>query len=101
MPATTKVLSIIDKGVQDRVTKNGECLRRHADSTQRWKHLKERIARTDAEMEAVRRILTGEEEITPSDSGSVASGVTSKSKHNGYLTPPSASSSKKSLSLSA
>ncbi|KAH9066707.1 hypothetical protein EDB87DRAFT_1801329 [Lactarius vividus] len=102
MPATTKVLSIIDKGVQDRVTKNGECLRRHADSTQRWKHLKERITRTDAEMEAVRRILTGEEEITPSDSGSVASGATSKSKgRNGYLTPPSASSSKKSLSLSA
>ena len=102
MPATTKVLSIIDKGVQDRVTKNGECLRRHADSTQRWKHLKERITRTDAEMEAVRRILTGEEEISPSDSGSVASGATSKSKgRNGYLTPPSATSSKKSLSLSA
>ncbi|KAI0255916.1 hypothetical protein BJV78DRAFT_1279129 [Lactifluus subvellereus] len=76
MPATTKVLSIIDKGVQDRVTKNGECLRRHADSTQRWKHLRERITRTDAEMEA------------------------SKSR-NGYLTPPSATSSKKSLSLSA
>ena len=102
MPATTKVLSIIDKGVQDRVTKNGECLRRHADSTQRWKHIKERITRTDAEMEAVRRILMGEEEITPSDSGSVVSGPTSKSKsRNGYLTPPSASSSKKSLSLSA
>jgi Yeast cortical protein KAR9 len=103
MPATTKVLSIIDKGVQDRVTKNGECLRRHADSTQRWKHLRERITRTDAEMEAVRRILTGEEDmITPSDSGSVASGPTSKSKsRNGYLTPPSATSSKKSLSLSA
>jgi hypothetical protein len=102
MPATTKVLSIIDKGVQERVTKNGECLRRHADSTQRWKHLRERITRTDAEMEAVRRILTGEEEITPSDSGSVASGPTSKTKsRNGYLTPPSATSSKKSLSLSA
>ena len=98
MPATTKVLSIIDKGVQDRVTKNGECLRRHADSTQRWKLIRERITRTDAEMEAVRRILTGEEEITPSDSGSVVSGPTSKSKsRNGYLTPPSASSSKKSL----
>jgi hypothetical protein len=102
MPATTKVLSIIDKGVQDRVTKNGECLRRHADSTQRWKLIRERITRTDAEMEAVRRILTGEEEITPSDSGSVVSGPTSKSKsRNGYLTPPSASSSKKSLGLSA
>ncbi len=102
MPATTKVLSIIDKGVQDRVTKNGECLRRHADSTQRWRHIRERITRTDAEMEAVRRVLTGEEEITPSDSGSVVSGPTSKSKRsNGYLTPPSASSSKKSFSLSA
>jgi hypothetical protein len=102
MPATTKVLSIIDKGVQDRVTKNGECLRRHADSSQRWKHIRERITRTDAEMEAVRRILMGEEDITPSDSGSVVSGPTSKSKsRNGYLTPPSASSSKKSLSLSA
>jgi len=102
MPATTKVLSIIDKGVQDRVTKNGECLRRHADSTQRWKLIRERITRTDAEMEAVRRILTGEEEITPSDSGSVVSGPTSKSKsRNGYLTPPSASSSKRSLGLSA
>ena len=102
MPATTKVLSIIDKGVQDRVTKNGECLRRHADSTQRWKHIRERITRTDAEMEAVRRILAGEEEIAPSDSGSVVSGPTSKSKsRNGYLTPPSASGSKKSLSLSA
>ena len=102
MPATTKVLSIIDKGVQDRVTKNGECLRRHADSTQRWKLIRERITRTDAEMEAVRRILTGEEEITPSDSGSVVSGPTSKSKSsNGYLTPPTASGSKKSLTLSA
>ena len=80
------------------MTKNGECLRRHADSTQRWKLIRERITRTDAEMEAVRRILTGEEEITPSDSGSVVSGPTSKSKsRNGYLTPPSASSSKKSL----
>lgn len=102
MPATTKVLSIIDKGVQDRVTKNGECLRRHADSTQRWKHIRDRIVRTDAEMEAVRRILAGEEEITPSDSGSVVSGPTSKSKsRNGYLTPPSASSSKKTFGLTA
>ncbi|KAK7061049.1 hypothetical protein VNI00_000784 [Paramarasmius palmivorus] len=45
MPATSKVLSIIDKGVRDRVTKNGETLRRHAESAQRWKNLKERIAR--------------------------------------------------------
>ncbi|KAH9940843.1 uncharacterized protein BXZ73DRAFT_88546 [Epithele typhae] len=57
MPATTKVLSIIDKGVQDRVTKNGECLRRHAECTQRWRNLKERIARTDNDMDNLRRLF--------------------------------------------
>ncbi|KAH9913926.1 uncharacterized protein B0H18DRAFT_1146992 [Fomitopsis serialis] len=91
MPATTKVLSIIDKGVQDRVTKNGECLRRHAESTQRWRNLKERIARTDAEMDTVRRILTGEDaSAASSEAGSSTSGTTSKSRpKNGFLrTPP-------------
>ncbi|KAK7687864.1 hypothetical protein QCA50_009083 [Cerrena zonata] len=88
MPATTKVLSIIDKGVQDRVTKNGECLRRHAESTQRWKNLKERISRTDAEMEKVRKILLTSEG-TPSEAGSSVSGSNNRS-HNGFLaTPPS------------
>ncbi|GAW00474.1 hypothetical protein LENED_001997 [Lentinula edodes] len=52
MPATSKVLAIIDKGVRDRVTKNGETLRRHAESAQRWKNLRERIARTDADMDS-------------------------------------------------
>ncbi|CAK5267692.1 unnamed protein product [Mycena citricolor] len=89
MPATSKVLSIIDKGVRDRVTKNGETLRRHAESAQRWKNLKERITRTDAEMEAACRLLVGGD--TPSESGSVASGNASHTR-NGYLnTPPSGS----------
>ncbi|KAI0033934.1 hypothetical protein K488DRAFT_46627 [Vararia minispora EC-137] len=93
MPATTKVLTIIDKGVQDRVTKNGECLRRHAESTQRWKQLRDRIARTDAEMESVRRILLAPADMTPSESASSnTSGPTSKSR-TGYLTPPSNSGS--------
>ncbi|KAI0310400.1 hypothetical protein OF83DRAFT_874566 [Amylostereum chailletii] len=105
MPATTKVLSIIDKGVQDRVTKNGECLRRHAESTQRWKLLRERIARTEGEMESVRKVISGGD-ITPSESGgSTTSGPTSKSKsRNGYLTPPSGSGSvsgKKSRGISS
>ncbi|KAL6300013.1 hypothetical protein BKA93DRAFT_741314 [Sparassis latifolia] len=94
MPATTKVLSIIDKGVQDRVTKNGECLRRHAESTQRWKNLKERIARTEIEMEAMRRLLLSLD-VAPSEVGSSTSEATSMSK-NGYLaTPPSLSRSQK------
>ncbi|KAJ7782030.1 hypothetical protein DFH07DRAFT_728679 [Mycena maculata] len=91
MPATSKVLSIIDKGVRDRVTKNGETLRRHAESAQRWKNLKDRIVRTDAEMEIARKLLLGTD--TASENGSSVSGTTSHTR-NGYLnTPPSASRS--------
>lgn len=75
MPATSKVLSIIDKGVQDRVTKNGETLRRHAESAQRWKNLRDRIARTDADMEGIRRLLLND---TFSDTGSSLSGTSGK-----------------------
>ena len=82
MPATSKVLAIIDKGVRDRVTKNGETLRRHAESAQRWKNLRERIARTDAEMETVRHILTHGD--TGSDHGSAGTAST----QNGYLATP-------------
>lgn len=90
MPATSKVLSIIDKGVRDRVTKNGETLRRHAESAQRWKNLRERITRTDAEMEAARKILLGDF----SDQDSTTSGTASTK--NGYLaTPPSGSRASK------
>jgi len=89
MPATSKVLSIIDKGVRDRVTKNGETLRRHAESAQRWKNLKERISRTDTEMENVRKMFL-QGDVAPSEAGSSTSG------QNGYLaTPPSGSRSSK------
>ncbi|KNZ74512.1 hypothetical protein J132_06466 [Termitomyces sp. J132] len=97
MPATSKVLAIIDKGVRDRVTKNGETLRRHAESAQRWKNLRERIARTDVEMESVRQLLVNGE-ATPSEIGS------STSTKDGYLATPSsgsrASSSASTLSSS-
>ncbi|PIL25147.1 hypothetical protein GSI_13036 [Ganoderma sinense ZZ0214-1] len=89
MPATTKVLSIIDKGVQDRVTKNGECLRRHAECTQRWRNLKERISRTDSDMENLRLFFLHGPDSALSSGGSSQSGATSYSK-GGYLaTPPS------------
>lgn len=95
MPATSKVLSIIDKGVRDRVTKNGETLRRHAESAQRWKNLRERISRTDVEMENVKRILSGDS--TASENGSSTSG--GMSTMNGYLaTPPSGSRSSRAPS---
>ncbi|KAI0741613.1 hypothetical protein C8Q80DRAFT_1274013 [Daedaleopsis nitida] len=89
MPATSKVLSIIDKGVQDRVTKNGECLRRHAECTQRWRNLRERIARTDTDMDNLRRLFLQGGDSALSSGESSQSAITSVSK-NGYLaTPPS------------
>ncbi|KAF8634585.1 hypothetical protein AX17_004174 [Amanita inopinata Kibby_2008] len=98
MPATSKVLSIIDKGVRDRVTKNGETLRRHAESAQRWKNLRERISRTDADMEAVRRLLTNGD-ATPSEAGSSTSGnVSLKSSILG--TPHGASKSSRKANSS-
>ncbi|KLO17958.1 hypothetical protein SCHPADRAFT_820635 [Schizopora paradoxa] len=93
MPATSKVLSIIDKGVQDRVTKNGECLRRHAESTARWKNLRERITRTDVEMEKVRRLFLSdcndETESVMSDRTSKSSIPMNSSTGHGLATPPS------------
>ncbi|KAJ7091411.1 hypothetical protein B0H15DRAFT_922203 [Mycena belliarum] len=98
MPATSKVLSIIDKGVRDRVTKNGETLRRHAESAQRWKNLKERISRTDSEMESARKLLLGGDSY--SENGSSVSVTTSS--RNGYLnTPPSGSRSSRAGSAAS
>jgi hypothetical protein len=99
MPATSKVLSIMDKGVRDRVTKNGETLRRHAESAQRWRNLRERISRTDVEMENVRKILVSAD-ATPSENGSSTSGTVSTK--NGYLaTPPSGSKMSRAPSSSS
>ena len=86
VPATTKVLAIMDNGVKNRVTKNGEALRRHAEAAKRWRVLQERIERTEKEMSKVREILTRADQA-PSETGSTKSGHTA----NGYLaTPPSA-----------
>ncbi|KIJ65563.1 hypothetical protein HYDPIDRAFT_88214 [Hydnomerulius pinastri MD-312] len=87
LPATTKVLGIMDNGVRNRVTKNGEALRRHAEAAKRWRVLQERIDRTEKDMENVRKILTHVDQA-PSETGSSRSGHTA----NGYLaTPPSGS----------
>ncbi|KIJ20882.1 hypothetical protein PAXINDRAFT_106684 [Paxillus involutus ATCC 200175] len=88
LPATTKVLAIMDNGVRNRVTKNGEALRRHAESAKRWRVLQERIERTERNMEEVRKILVRMDQA-PSETGSSKSGQTA----NGYLaTPPSGKS---------
>src|ERR1700743_1141190 len=95
MPATTKVLSILDRSVRDRVTKNGECLRRHAEARARWKNLRERINRIDSEMETIRLFFITkekEQEREPSETGSGIARQTSKSNFtskSNYLSTPS------------
>ena len=90
MPATSKVLSIIDKGVRDRVTKNGETLRRHAESAQRWKNLRDRISRTDTEMEGTRKfLLSGDTGFSDQDSNTSG---TPSTKNGSFATPTSGTS---------
>ncbi|KAF4594747.1 Karyogamy protein, KAR9 [Ophiocordyceps camponoti-floridani] len=47
-PAIERVLSIIEKGLKERLTVNGEIVRLHTDSQYRWEALKARIAEVDA-----------------------------------------------------
>ncbi|KAK4128586.1 KAR9-domain-containing protein [Parathielavia appendiculata] len=50
-PAIERVLSIIDRGVKDRLTVNGEILRLHAEMQSKWEELKEAMADLDASVE--------------------------------------------------
>ncbi|KAL2170067.1 hypothetical protein VTG60DRAFT_5339 [Thermothelomyces hinnuleus] len=50
-PAIERVLAIIDKGVKDRLTVNGEILRLHAEMRAKWEELKETMADMDASIE--------------------------------------------------
>ncbi|KKA30446.1 hypothetical protein TD95_000621 [Thielaviopsis punctulata] len=52
-PAIERVLSIIDKGVKDRLTVNGEILRLHAETQIKWEELKKDIAEMDLVLEEV------------------------------------------------
>ncbi|EHK48144.1 hypothetical protein TRIATDRAFT_47200 [Trichoderma atroviride IMI 206040] len=52
-PAIGRVLSIIDKGVKDRLTVNGEILRLHAEMETRWESLKLNMGDMDAILEDI------------------------------------------------
>ncbi|TFB05019.1 hypothetical protein CCMA1212_002610 [Trichoderma ghanense] len=52
-PAIERVLAIIDKGVKDRLTVNGEILRLHAEMQTRWETLKADIAEMDLVLEDI------------------------------------------------
>jgi hypothetical protein len=50
-PAIERVLSIIDKGVKDRLTVNGEILRLHSDMQHKWESLKDQMNELDLSIE--------------------------------------------------
>ncbi|KAI0516809.1 KAR9-domain-containing protein [Xylaria bambusicola] len=52
-PAIERVLSIIDKGVKDRLTVNGEILRFHAEIQSRWEELKGQMKDLDGVLEEI------------------------------------------------
>ncbi|KAL7787531.1 hypothetical protein V8C37DRAFT_412055 [Trichoderma ceciliae] len=52
-PAIERVLAIIDKGVKDRLTVNGEILRLHTEMQTRWESLKLDIGDTDIVLEDI------------------------------------------------
>ncbi|EGX92115.1 Karyogamy protein, KAR9 [Cordyceps militaris CM01] len=52
-PAIERVLSIIDRGVKDRLTVNGEILRLHHDLQTRWSHLKQIMKETGGIVEVI------------------------------------------------
>lgn len=50
-PAIDRILIIIDRGVKDRLTVNGEILRLHTEMQAKWAELKEQIKETDMIMD--------------------------------------------------
>lgn len=52
-PAIERVLAIIEKGVQDRLTVNGEIVRLHSEMQSKWDSLKEQMYDLDKSIEAL------------------------------------------------
>jgi len=52
-PSIDRVLSIIDKGVKDRLTVNGEILRLHSEMQRKWDGLRERMSELDSNLEEI------------------------------------------------
>jgi Yeast cortical protein KAR9 len=50
-PAMEKILSLIEKGVKDRLTVNGEILRLHSEMQRKWDTLKEQMSELDLTLE--------------------------------------------------
>ncbi len=80
-PAIERVLSIIEKGVKDRLTVNGEILRLHAEVQAKWEELKEAMADVDASIEDLhadkraQQLRDSVSSMLSNDMSTVASGI--------------------------
>ncbi|KAM7195128.1 hypothetical protein V8F20_007678 [Naviculisporaceae sp. PSN 640] len=80
-PAIERVLSIIDKGVRDRFTVNGEILRLRDEMQGKWGQLKERMAELDIVLEEIQNEKKGQQlrdsisSMLSNDRSTVASGI--------------------------
>ncbi|KAK2046956.1 KAR9-domain-containing protein [Colletotrichum somersetense] len=60
-PAIERVLAIIDKGVKDRLTVNGEILRLHAEMQSKWDSLKDDMREMDVVVDEVQADTRGQQ----------------------------------------
>lgn len=79
-PAIERVLAIIEKGVNDRLTINGEILRLHADTRSRWTAMKSEmkdmdLALDDMNMNKNEQLRDSISSIVSMDRSAVSSGV--------------------------
>ncbi|RDA85203.1 hypothetical protein CP532_2361 [Ophiocordyceps camponoti-leonardi (nom. inval.)] len=86
-PAIERVLSIIEKGIRDRLTVNGEILRLHADTQSRWEVLKSRIVDMDALLDDMPADRRGQQQLR--DSVSSLLSVDRSTLGSGHETPGS------------
>ncbi|RCI15164.1 hypothetical protein L249_6888 [Ophiocordyceps polyrhachis-furcata BCC 54312] len=86
-PAIERVLSIIEKGIRDRLTVNGEILRLHADTQSRWEILKARIVDMDALLDDMPADRKGQQQLR--DSVSSLLSIDRSTLGSGHETPGS------------
>lgn len=80
-PAIERVLSIIDKGVKDRLTVNGEIMRLQTEMQAKWHELKERMAELDVLVEDIQHDKRGQQlrdsisSMLSNDRSTIGSGI--------------------------
>ncbi|KAI1334753.1 cortical protein KAR9-domain-containing protein [Xylariaceae sp. FL0016] len=80
-PAIERVLSIVDKGVKDRLTVNGEILRLHTEMQTKWDDVRQQMRDTDVTLEEIQSDKRGQQlrdsisSMLSNDRSTIVSGV--------------------------